>query len=686
MLQYDERTLSTQEELTRQAYLLTGDPDRAQELAGRALDSTRDLALRHGGAVAAEQAKSELVRLVLAAPPAPRPAPAPPGSDRDVLAWQALHRLSPRRRAAIVLRYDEALSEEQSAARLGISVQAVRADVDAALLTLRTSLPREEDPWVRVTGALAAAGRGWLDYNRPAAPAAARLPEILSAPAPLRPRREGATRDNATRHGATRDSAGRESRFRENGFRESVIREGATRAAHRPAARSGRAAIAAAGGLAALLLLAAAVVVPRLGGGDPAAPAETAAVAVAGQPGPVTAARLAVPVQSVPAGLLNWPARGALAQDQALVTAAGTAWRSGAPAAERPVRGLGVLWAGRLEGRSVAVLQALDGSGRPRVAQVMGSSARDLKLQHAEPLHPGTALLSLLPPSGPSGRVRVLVSPEGQVADGLMASNPMSGMPLQATPVGDDGVSGVLPSPPGAPTCSRVVLLGLDPATGAVAVVPHVLESAVASADMLGAMPMEVEVGNAQLAPGQGARPETAWFTDGEQLAKKLPGTGTVTVAAFGPRLPARPLSATDGRVVSARAYELHRGASRYLGSVVQVAGRTVCSSVLPVGAVPSGPYGWALRCPVPGGSGGVVHVIGGAATDSVTVGLSPTRSPAGQQPYEGTSTRPSGSDRRLAFTALQVDPSGFPCGTGTVRATGAGGGTATEQLPVYVP
>ena len=96
------------------------------------------------------------------------------------------------------------------------------------------------------------------------------------------------------------------------------------------------------------------------------------------------------------------------------------------------------------------------------------------------------------------------------------------------------------------------MLLGLDPATGAVAVVPHVLESAVASADMLGAMPMEVEVGNAQLAPGQGARPETAWFTDGEQLAKKLPGTGTVTVAAFGPRLPAQPLSATDGRVVSA--------------------------------------------------------------------------------------------------------------------------------------
>ena len=85
-----------------------------------------------------------------------------------------------------------------------------------------------------------------------------------------------------------------------------------------------------------------------------------------------------------------------------------------------------------------------------------------MRLQHAEPLHGGTQVLTLLPPSGPSGRVRVLVSPEAQVADGLLASNPMDGKPLQHMVLGDDGISGILPSPPGVPTCSRVVLLGLD--------------------------------------------------------------------------------------------------------------------------------------------------------------------------------------------------------------------------------
>jgi hypothetical protein len=547
---------------------------------------------------AIDTARRELVRLVVSAPPSNRPVAAAPAADPDVLAWQALHRLSPRRRAAIVLRYDEGLSEEETADRLGTSVQAVRADVDAALLTMRTSLPRTDDPWVRVTGALAAAGRGWLDYNRPAAPAAARLPEILAGPPPA-----------------------------------PAARTGATRAAHGvPTAGAHRYALAA-GVVVALLLLTAMIVVPRLGRGPAETSGPATAAAVAGQPGPARSARLSVPVQQVPAGLLNWPPRGALAQDPTLVTAAGKAWRAGAPAAEGPASDFGVLWAGTLEGRTVAVLQALDPAGHPRVAQVMGRSASALTLQHAEPLHPGTALLSLLPPSGPSGRVRVLVSPEGQVADGLLASNPMSGLPLRSMPVGSDGVSGVLPSPPGTPTCSRVVLLGLDPATGAVAAAPHVLESAVASADMLGAMPMEVEVGNAELAPGQDARPDTVWFTDGERLATKLPGTGTVTVAALGPRLPDRPLSAVDSRVVSARAYELHRGSARYLGSIVEVGGRPVCASVLPVGTVPSGPYGWALRCPVPGGSAGVVHVVGGRDTTGADVSAAPGARPGGGLP-----------------------------------------------------
>ena len=83
--------------------------------------------------------------------------------------WRGICRLAPRRRAAIVLRYDEGLSEEHAAARMNTTPRLLRADVDAAMLTLRTAVPGVSDPWTRVADALAAAGRGWSDYTRPAA-------------------------------------------------------------------------------------------------------------------------------------------------------------------------------------------------------------------------------------------------------------------------------------------------------------------------------------------------------------------------------------------------------------------------------------------------------------------------------------------------------------------------------------
>jgi hypothetical protein len=399
------------------------------------------------------------------------------------------------------------------------------------------------------------------------------------------------------------------------------------------------------------------------------------------QVAPRQAPRLVVPTRDVPKGLLNWPARGTSADDPALLTAATAAWRAGAPTAEDPATGTGVLWAGRLQGRPVVVLQSLDRAGHPHVAQVAGRPGGALALQHAEPLHAGTAVLSLLPPAGPSGPVRVLVSPEAQIADGLLASNPMNGMPLRPTPVGVDGVSGVLPSPPGTPTCSRVVLLGLDyaggPASGS-----RVLYSGVVSADMLGGMPMEVEVGSPTLAPAADARPETGWFTDGEKLAPKVPGASSLTVATLGPPLPQRALSATDRRIVSSRAYELRRGSTRYVGSVVEVAGKTVCASVSPV---TPGVSAWALRCPVPGGTTGVVHVVGTGTVQSVDLALAATPAPAGQRPYAATVQRPADAPADRGFAVLQVVASGFPCGAGTVTVHGSTGET-TLTLPVYRP
>jgi Sigma-70, region 4 len=630
-------------DLLRQAYLLTGDPQRARELADRAAGAGELHARRYGPAEALEYAKAELVRSFVADPGQPaRFATGGPTPHPDVAVWQAVCRLSPRRRAAIVLRYDEGLPEEHAASRLGTSPNTLRADVDAAMLTLRTALPGVSDPWNRVADALSAAGRGWSDYTRPAA---ARVAEVLAAPAP----------NPAPRPAHSVESRGR-----------SV----------RP--------MALAAGLAAVVLLAAALVLPRLGGGDAQrGPDSPIAGGVAPQQGQAGAApRLAIPTVDVPKGLLNWPARGRLAGDKALVPAATKAWKAGVTAAEAPATGVSVLWAGTLDGRTVAVLQALDGSGRPHLAQVAGRTTGSVKLQHAEPLHAGMQVLTLLPPK-PSGPVRVLVSPEGQVADGLLASNPMDGKPMTPTAVGADGVSGILPSPPGVPTCSRVVLLGLDP-TYPQASGSRVLYSGIMTADMLAGMPADVEVGSAALAPSRDAQPDTQWFADGAKLAPKVPGKGTLTVAALGPRLASRPVSDADKRLVSSRAYELHRGSGRYVGAVVDIAGKTVCRTVLPVGSPM--PSAWALRCPLPGEMmPGIVHVVAVPETQSVDVTLNPTKSPAGQERFTAAADRSQDQPADQAFAALEVAHMGFPCGVGTLQVH-RDRTVSTVAVPVYLP
>lgn len=57
--------------------------------------------------------------------------------------WRALRSLPHRRRAAIVLRYYEDLSEQQTADALGCSVSAVKALVGRGLETLRTEMRGE---------------------------------------------------------------------------------------------------------------------------------------------------------------------------------------------------------------------------------------------------------------------------------------------------------------------------------------------------------------------------------------------------------------------------------------------------------------------------------------------------------------------------------------------------------------
>src|SRR5919197_3273274 len=160
----------TSSELRRQAYLLTGDPASADALAERALAATHLQYRQRGSGGVGEFARAELVRSFVADSYGDgRPAPAAAGrQDRQPLngvdgqggyatVWQALQSLSPRRRAVIVLRYDEGLSDEQIASRLGRTPSSIMADAEAGMLTLRTALRGQGDPGDLVSAALAEA-------------------------------------------------------------------------------------------------------------------------------------------------------------------------------------------------------------------------------------------------------------------------------------------------------------------------------------------------------------------------------------------------------------------------------------------------------------------------------------------------------------------------------------------------
>jgi hypothetical protein len=866
------RTMGSGDDLLRQAYLLTGDPTRAERLAQRALAAAAQHARRTGPAGADEVARAELVRVLIAEPGPGRHGgePLPPG--QHAAAWIALGGLPARRRAVLVLRYGEGLSDEQISARLGSSSRTVQADAEAALLTLGPALTGATEPARLVAAALADAGRRWdAGGYRPAAGApAAPVPaprraqawerpvpaaersgswsplatstgtesddghdwwsstSAADGTAPALPRRQpgvgpmpgtpgpgaipsagspptgwsrgpggfAATGPDTTDHalGASgwdrRDGGGTAAgrgdgwsgdgwsgdgwsgdgwsagdRDRADSSRESSReadrstgdrsdRDGADSGrdgdrpdrglgadgqserwdgadwpsdgwdgrgfgAPAPAPSAGSYAasghdrpgpatdhpdepsfaaatfplderaprhrlrtptIIGAAALTTLVLGAAVILVPAAlsnDGGDPEAPPAAAATSNAVQVP-------AVPTRSVPRGLLDWPARGPLGNDEQVLDAATAAWKAKAPAAEAPTTAVSMLYAGELDGRHVALLQALDKSGKPRVAQLSGYAPTAYRLVHAEPLMGMAELLAFLPKDGRGGRLRVLVSPEGQAADGLLASD-VSKVPLAKVHVNGDGVSDILPSPPGIPTCSRVVLMGLPAPLGRTG--PRVLESGVVSADMLEAMMMEVEVGSSTLASGDDAMPQTVWFTDGAMLAQKARlGKAMVTVAALGPRLSGRPLSGTDKRTLESRAYELRSGGKKFVGAIVTFGGRTICTTVSQVAPAQEGRLtAFALRCPVPSGSAGLVHVVGGADVQSVQVQLDPTRDPPGQAPYATSVSRPE-SGATSGFAVLDVVQSGFPCGPGTVQATGTADASKPIRLPVFTP
>jgi len=139
----------------RLAYLLTGDRALAEDLVheafvrlfGRFRDLRNPDAFRaYLRTTVVNQARSHFRRrrveraYVEREGRAPDVAPADPGG-RDEL-WEALRRLQPRQRAAIVLRYYEDLTEAQTAEILGCAVGTVKSLVSRGLDRLRTEIPR----------------------------------------------------------------------------------------------------------------------------------------------------------------------------------------------------------------------------------------------------------------------------------------------------------------------------------------------------------------------------------------------------------------------------------------------------------------------------------------------------------------------------------------------------------------
>lgn len=139
--------------LWRSAYLLTGDPQRAEDLLQTALVK----AWRRWDRITRREAAESYVRAALVStytdwwrrrwngeistgeiPESSAPSEAARVEvRRDVLAALAL--LPRGQRAAVVLRYFDDLTEAQTAEALGVSVGTVKSQTSRALATLRTS-------------------------------------------------------------------------------------------------------------------------------------------------------------------------------------------------------------------------------------------------------------------------------------------------------------------------------------------------------------------------------------------------------------------------------------------------------------------------------------------------------------------------------------------------------------------
>jgi RNA polymerase sigma-70 factor (sigma-E family) len=148
--------MAESEKLRRVALFMTGDPDRAADLAQESLVRT----YRHWGRIRDDDpgpyARRILVNLVrsqyrrglLEKKHEQRPELFAPSSSSRVDEWlrvtEALKTLSPVRRAAVVLRYYEDMPEAKIAEVLDRPLGTVKSDIHRALAKLRPLLEEKE--------------------------------------------------------------------------------------------------------------------------------------------------------------------------------------------------------------------------------------------------------------------------------------------------------------------------------------------------------------------------------------------------------------------------------------------------------------------------------------------------------------------------------------------------------------
>jgi RNA polymerase sigma-70 factor (sigma-E family) len=139
-----------QRRLLRSAYLLTGDLQRAEDLVQEALVKValRWSRLRGGNPTA--YARTVIVRdniswwrrqREVATPTTRELAEVSTDPEAALVVRRALDRLTPKQRAVVVLRHFDDLSEQDTAAVLGVSVGTVKSQLSAALARLRDGAP-----------------------------------------------------------------------------------------------------------------------------------------------------------------------------------------------------------------------------------------------------------------------------------------------------------------------------------------------------------------------------------------------------------------------------------------------------------------------------------------------------------------------------------------------------------------